>query len=307
MIETSIGNSGALTVMDTFPRFLSFWDEIRGISLDAQIDAWEEWCGSKWPELLQKQQESYAGEGFDWREFARERVFPHLGERLPAMSIAHDNVLRCSEPVYNLAQERLSMDTDLTLVIYVGIGCGAGWGTTYAGAPAVLLGLEMIAECGWEASDSLEGLLAHEIGHVAHKLWRDKAQMEAGSGPWWQLYEEGFAQRSEHMILARDTWHECKGLNGPDWLDWCQRNRARLASEFMCIADAGESVRPFFGSWYDIEGRIQCGYFLGHEVIRELEENLHIREIALMADYESRCRAILERLTSRVKPEGSDG
>lgn len=41
------------------------------------------------------------------------------------------------------------------------------------------------------------------------------------------------------------------------------------------------SVKEFFGSWFNIQGKSQTGYFLGHEFIRALEDTYSLREIAL--------------------------
>jgi len=41
-------------------------------------------------------------------------------------------------------------------------------------------------------------------------------------------------------------------------------------------------VKDFFGSWFNIQGRKQTGYFLGHEFIRALEETRSLRKIALL-------------------------
>ena len=73
----------------------------------------------------------------------------------------------------------------------------------------------------------------------------------------------------------------------------------RLAAELLRMVDAGESARPFFGSWYDIRGRKQCGYFLGHELIRELEAGMNMRAIALLDDVEKRFRPILQEIARR--------
>ena len=87
------------------------------------------------------QQEDYASQNEDWRKIARERVVPFLGPRLPAMEAAHKLLPAICSDVYVRAQEVLGFDSDVVFVIYVGIGCGAGWVTTYQNAPAVLFGL----------------------------------------------------------------------------------------------------------------------------------------------------------------------
>ena len=281
-------------VIDTFSEFQRFWAGVQGKPLEAQIGGWASEYMSQWPELLEKQQGDYSSQNEDWRQIAREKVFPFLAERLPAMREAHENLLASFVPVYSKAREVLRFESDVVVVIYVGIGCGAGWVTPFRGLPAILFGLENIAECGWSGTQSITSIVAHEIGHLVHDHWREQSGKPRGSGPWWQLYSEGLAQRCEHLILGKDTWHESVGINEDDWMGWCQDHVDSLATEFLRVVDAGESVRPFFGSWYDIRGRKQCGYYLGHELIRELEAGMSLREIALLDDVEKSFRPILQ-------------
>jgi hypothetical protein len=58
-------------------------------------------------------------------------------------------------------------------------------------------------------------------------------------------------------------------------------------------ADAGAPVRPFFCSWYEVEGRRQVGYYLGHELIRRLEGETGLRDVALLRDWQERSRAAI--------------
>ncbi len=286
------------SVLDTFPAFLETWAKWRNAPLSDQIDAWQTEYLGHWPELLEKQQECYSSEGFDWRRIAVERIFPSLDSRLPAMKLAHTNLLLVAEDAVAAARKVLSFDFDIVLVVYVGIGCGAGWATTYQGSPAVLFGLENIAECGWTEPPALVGLIAHEIAHVVHESWRESRRLPKLKGPWWQLYEEGFAQRCEHLILRHDTWRMRSLVDGTDWLDWCTANRAWLASEFLRRVETGESVRPFFGSWYDLRGHRQTGYYLGHELIRSLESQQSLRELALLEEIEPALRCVLEEMVA---------
>jgi hypothetical protein len=281
-------------VIDAFPAFLEFWSAVRHEPLDAQVDAWASVYMARWPELLAKQQSDYSAERQDWRQIAAERVFPHLDQRLPGMSEAHKHLLDVCDPVYTQAQAELGFDGDVIFVVYVGIGCGAGWATTYQGSPAILFGLENIAEEGWTRPRVLSGLVAHEVGHLAHFHWRGQAGLPEGSGPWWQLYAEGFAQRCEHTIHQQDTWHMAHAVDG--WLEWCQAHRGWLAREFLSGVDRNAPVRPFFGSWFELRGWKQTGYYLGHEVIRHLEKSLALKEIALLDDFETAMRHGLEVL-----------
>ena len=209
------------------------------------------------------------------------KIFPKLPQRFQLLRKARDNILSVCEPIYAKASKMLKLDFDIFFVIYVGVGCGAGWATTYNGQPAVLLGLENIAEEKWHTKNKLEGLISHEIGHLAHMKWRNewKKFEKAEQDPLFQLYSEGFAQRCEHKILERETWHMAQDK---EWLVWCEQNKSWLAKEFLKRLEKQVSVNDFFGSWFNIQGRKQTGYFLGYAFIRELEKTYGLREIALL-------------------------
>ncbi len=283
-------------IVDTFAEFLGFWDEAQKKPMAEQIEGWAAEYMSHWAELLEKQIEAYCSQGVDWRRIAAEKVFPFLTERLPAMKIARDNLRQACGPVYSKAAESLGFESEVVFVIYVGIGCGAGWATSFRNCPAVLFGVENIAECGWMEQSALTGLIAHEIGHLAHEHWRKEAGLGEGSGPWWQLYSEGFGKRCEHIILGKESWHESTGINDGDWLKWCKENKKWLATEFLKMADSGQTVRPFFGHWYDLMGKKQCGHFLGHELIKKLEKNMTLKEVALLDSIEETFRGMLKKV-----------
>ena len=287
---------GTCRIIDAFPAFLELWPTVRHGTIDQQITSWETGYMAGWPELLAKQQACYAEDGEDWRQVARDMVFPHLAERLAGMEEAHGHLVSLVEPVYARAQQVLSFDSGLVAVIYAGIGCGAGWVTTYQDMPAILFGLENAAEEGWTGREVLTGLVAHEIGHVAHHHWRRQRGLPNGSGAWWQLYSEGFAQRCEHLSLGRDSWHMACQVEG--WQDWCQINEGWLAAAYLQAVDAGDSLRPFFGSWYDIQGWKQTGYYLGHRVMQRLEASMDLHQIALLDEVGPLVRRELERLVA---------
>jgi hypothetical protein len=281
-----------MIILDTFPTFLDFWENFQNLPVDEQIDGWAGNYLSQWSELLHKQIDDYTDDGYDWREVAKERIFPTLDEVLPTMISAYDHLSKLIEPVYSQAKEIFGFEIEVVFVIHVGIGCGAGWVTTYDGSPAVLFGLENIAEEGWNQPETLRGLIAHEIGHLTHFHWRDENNIPKGKGPWWQLYTEGFANWCEHQVSA-NSWHMNSRREG-GWLPWCQENSSWLASEFLRRVYYGKSVRDFFSSWFNLKGYKQCGYFLGHEVVKELSKHASLKEVALLEDYETAFRRTLE-------------
>lgn len=288
-------NRPHLQIIDIFPEFLSFWQQVHSLSFTEQIERWDTVYMQPWPELRQKQIACYADEGDDWLSMAREHVFPFLSERSASMHVAHENLLGICADVYGRCQQTLHFDSDLNVVIYVGIGCGAGWATTYEGKRAILFGLENIAEEGWQAREALTGLMAHEVGHLAHFQWRQEAGAANEEGPWWQLYTEGFAQWCEHLVQGQPSWHMQLDKKG-QWQRWCRSNLGWLAAEFLRCADKGESLRPFFGSWYDLQGYKQTGYFLGHELIKVMCQQLNLREIALLENVADQLRPLLTEI-----------
>lgn len=288
-------------IVDTFPSFLRAFEIEQPAATDDWLKLWVERYMALWPELLAMQVADYAEQGEDWRQVAREMVFPGMNEKVPALERTHRELPSIIEMVEFQAQQQLGFDGPVTYVLYVGIGNGAGWLTTYDGRPAVLFGLEGIVDSGFEGHEKLAGLVAHELGHVVHFHWREKGGRQLGNGPWWQLYEEGFAQYCEGRILGRVSWHMRESSAGEDWLIWCQENRVWLAAEFQRVVDDGESIRPFFGSWHDLRVRKQTGYYLGHEIISQLAQTTSLRDIALLAEgpaLEARLRPILQEFAA---------
>ena len=286
-------------ILDTFSEFLSYWEKCKNLPIKEQIEGWACEYMSMWPDLLEIQQKDYTNISEDWREIALDRVFPFLHSRMNSMKEAHKNLIEFIRPLHKSAMEifRIS-EFDVLYVIYVGIGCGAGWVTKLRDSQAILFGLEMIAECNWIESDSLKGLIAHEIGHAIHGILRQDSELNQEKGPWWQLYTEGYAKRCEHMIMGRNSWHEGGGITASDWLDWCTENKGMLAERFLQHVEKEADVRAFFGSWFDIQGYKQCGYYLGHEVILDLEQDCDIRKLAVLKDYRHAMKSVLESYIS---------
>lgn len=268
----------AYRILDTWGDFVRFWAASHPLPVSEQVERWRTEYMARYPELLRKQVDDYASQGMDWRALATEKVFPHLPERLPLMQEARDNLLRICGPIHGRALETLGLDLEVTFVIYVGIGCGAGWATRYEGAPACLLGLENIAEEGWHTTVRLRGLVAHELGHLAHMAWRGEWEEFAAHerDPLFLLYSEGFAMRCEEAILGA-AGHL---VQDEEWSAWCEAHRATLAAEFLRRLDAGQGVCDFFGSWREVQGHGQTGYFLGRAFIRDLERGQTLRAVA---------------------------
>ncbi|MGC2288903.1 MAG: hypothetical protein WA688_03490 [Thermoplasmata archaeon] len=281
-----------MQLLDTFPDFERFWANVEGLPIPAQMDRWESDYMALWPELLQKQKDEYRRAGVSWRRIARDRIFPEIPRRLTRFRRLHANLRRQLPGAWRRTRKALKVDFEVQFVIYVGLGCGAGWATRLGGKPAVLFGIENAAEMTTGRRGEWPGALSHEVAHLVHNEWRRQAGLPSGEsrrGPYWQLYEEGFATACERSIETPAHFRLRTGK--ADWLPWCVRHRADLARLFLRDVHARRSVRRFFGSWYTIQGHTECGYYLGAEVVRELGRTRSLKEIACLSAAEARRKA----------------
>ncbi len=266
-------------LVDTLDDFLQYWQDACDKTAEQKIELWATSYMQKHPELLQRQTRDYEEMGYEWREIAREKVFSKLDDYLPLMRNAREKLLHVCGSTYGEAVEALGLDFPVAFVIYVGIGCGAGWATQYQGCPACLLGLEKIVELGWGSEEQLRELVAHEIGHLVHMSCRDEfEEFETHEeDPLFLLYSEGFAKRCEYLILGQERWSQADSEN---WLLWCRSHKQRLAKEYLDRVDKQQPVNDFYGDWRDVLGRSQTGYYLGWTYTLWLEEKYSIRQIA---------------------------
>lgn len=271
----------AYRVMDTFDDFVRYWNDACSSTTADRVGSWESSYMRKYPELLEKQIRAYEAAGLDWRQIARDKVFSRLEDYLPVMHRASRVLPHVCGVIYEQAVRALALDFPITFVLYVGIGCGAGWATQYEGSPGCLLGLEKIAELEWDSQERLRELVAHEVGHLIHMRWRDDIDGVDGyeEDPFFVLYSEGFAKRCESLISGTETWNQA---DEADWVHWCSQHKAWLAREYLNRADEGKPVNDFFGDWLDIGGRKQTGYFLGLAFICWLEESYDATQMAVL-------------------------
>ncbi len=250
---------GDLMLINTFPDFIERWD--------GSAASWMEYI-QRHPELFEKIKWDYERYKMDWREYLKLLTKRSTDE----LKLAYETLLKVLPEVERKIRARFDIK-DYNIVIYVGLENGAGWVTEFMGKPSILFGLEAIAELKWY--DRLEGLIAHEFGHLVHWLLRgeDIEKLEDEGMMW--LYTEGFAQRIEDIVAGRPWEVESEG-----WFEWCEENEKLLKEEFLRRVKKGEALNPFFGSWYQLFGKQFLGYYLGYRFILSLEERLQLKEIA---------------------------
>lgn len=101
--------------------------------------------------------DDYDKEGLDWKQIAYDKVFDYDA----------DYVLKMNETVELLEKIVVSMKgplktfygnniKDAVVILYHGLGNGAGWVTTYKDETAIYLGIEKIVELGWNTKKNLK-------------------------------------------------------------------------------------------------------------------------------------------------------
>jgi hypothetical protein len=267
-----------MTVIDTFDAAQLYLKTCCSGSAEEALAEWERYI-SAWPALRELCQGEY---GDNWREVFFSHVFPRLCLSIEKMKAAHDNLLAVLPSVTERGANFFGRVAEVNIVVYIGLGNGAGWVTDYEGVPAILFGLENIADLDWTDVASLQYLVAHEICHVAHQALRGKREWsgllqgtaEDGS---LRLYLEGFAERYQELVLGYPAFNRY----GASWPAWCKENHIRLCGLYRERIDAGEAVSEFYGNWNHIGGKSDAGYYLGREFVLYLEGlKLDIQQIA---------------------------
>jgi len=283
-------------ILDTMLNFLNYWRNYSGLDPEEMFDGWLRSYMIYYPELLVKQLGHW--ESLDkLREVMVSRILPRLDEWIHDIIEAWMNIRANAEDVFSRARISLKTDLDPLIVLYVGSGCGAGWATTVSDKPAILLGLENIADLGWISEEKIRGLIAHEFGHLYHMKLRGEWSKfeELEKDPYFQLYSEGFAQYCEHLIMGYRSWHVAIGDN---WIDKCSEKIGDLASKYLDDSKRSD-VKAFYGSWLNVWGIKHAGYFLGHELINRLTMDRGLEEVALLSKEEVRelVKGFLEELS----------
>ena len=256
-------------LIDTFPEFMDYWNKSQKDNASEEIKTWESYYKTNYPELFEKIVQDYTESGLNWEDIARDKIFPINVDRFSVMEQACANLRKIIKDLYKDSEISKFHLPRITFVIYLGLGNGAGWATDYDSRPAILLGLENIVDMGWEGEIALKGLILHEMGHTIHYELRRGRKINNGNGSLWTLYEEGFAQYFESRLIPSESWHQ--GLGQPGWVGWCEDHLSHLAELFLSEVEAGGETNRFFGSWFNVDGWKETGYYLGERVVNLME------------------------------------
>lgn len=258
-----------INLIDTFTGFSNVWKAVADRDVETQLNAWQEYYSKKYPFIYDLIVNDYEADKADWRTIARDRIFPLIGKKFDEIILAHavaeDTILEVQELVSDMIKDKMRP----IYIIIIGLGNGAGWAAALHDKPAVIIGLENVVDLGWHTKDAMKGLILHEVGHIYQRMARLDNMQTQGTGPFWRLYEEGFAQYFEYNILGSKKAHQSTGQKG--WEKWCSKNLKYLARRFLSDIGSQKGTRNFFASWYNIDGWKETGYFLGEYIMEKLK------------------------------------
>ncbi|MBQ7491570.1 MAG: hypothetical protein IJT76_03080 [Clostridia bacterium] len=167
---------------------------------------------------------------------------------------------------------RFGKSADADIILYLGLGNGAGWVTPVNGKTTILMGLEKIVELGWDSVDDMNGLVLHELGHVYQEQYGVlRRQLDRPADAFlWQLFTEGIAMVFEQELAGGPAYYH-QDKNG--WKNWCAENAKQIARDFQAdLPVMTRGTQRYFGDWALYCGRPDTGYYLGTRLVRHMME-----------------------------------
>lgn len=274
-----------IRIIDTFRDFEKCFKDNLNISLEEKISLWEEEYISKYPELEKKCKEDYENSGYKWRKIAVDMVFNRTKDDFSKMLEAYNNILLLLTDINERVKKVFGVNLDINIVLYAGLCNSAGWVDYYNGKRAILFGIDKIAELSWHTMDKLKTLISHELCHVIHFDLRGEDNLPSSvennnyNRGIWRIYEEGFAQFYQQKLLNDEV--DCRGN---EWIEECNSNKEQLKTLYLsALLDESNRIKEFFGDWFKVLGISDTGYFLGAELIKELNSRYSVEYIACLS------------------------
>ena len=259
-----------IQIIDTFPQIVEYKED----NIEFSLETYKTYANGISPSLYKKCFDDASR--YDYEKDLMPVLNDALYRHFDRIESAHSSIAEIQSFLPEKASKLFDVDLDITILFYLGLCNGAGWATAMDGNPAILLGVEKIAELGWHDKDGMCDLICHETAHLLHFALRK--DMPKPCQPIWQLYTEGFASRVSQLLYKEDFYHQ----NQEGWLSFCSENIRKIKQTYgKCLAK-GESTNCFFGDWNTFMGQSNIGYYLGCEFVRELEKRYTVQNIAIL-------------------------
>ena len=164
--------------------------------------------------------------------------------------------------------KRFGRTVDADIILYLGLGNGAGWVIDINNRITILLGIEKIIELDWVSTQSMNALILHELGHAYQDQYGNPhPKLDTLRDEFiWQLFTEGIAMVFEQEILNNpNSYHQYDDK----WREWCQDNLDIIKQSFYQDIDTmTHDNQSYFGDWVKFRGYGDTGYYLGTQFVR---------------------------------------
>ncbi len=217
-------------------------------------------------ELYNKCTEDYIEEGYDIKEIVNSKVFVYSEAEIDRMYKTIEIIKRKYPSIQkSLCELFEDASLDVEVVIYHGLGNGAGWADSYGEKKAILLGVEKIVELGWDSEEKLTSLMAHEFAHLAHEKMRGHNLMiyEGREGDIFRMYIEGYATYFEDNFFSRT-------ITMPEWVKSCKELEKELKLAYLEVLKGKRESKHFYGDWFTTFDIPDTGYFLGLQFVKTM-------------------------------------
>lgn len=262
-----------MIIIDTYDSIFSAYDN--GV-FDKNL--WDGYASSAFPGLKTKVEQDFSR--FNEYKDQINAILNDVKMNMEATETAHQSFVKVTKNLSDRIKSKFNVDLDVTVILYLGLGNGAGWATTVNNQKVVLIGLEKVVELGWCSESDMQDLIYHELGHIYHSLFeRKELFMTFKKRAVQQLYREGVAMAFE-QTLCNDNSRFHQNVNG--WLSWCKENENLIKTEYLKRMNNNESIQDFFGDWCNFLGHSDVGYYLGTVFVRFLMNRYSLQEIASM-------------------------
>lgn len=261
-------------------KIIDTYNDISAIYKNGVFDKtlWDNYADSAFPGLKDKVENDFSRVA----EY-KDKVYQILNDvqkNTETAETAHQSFINATKNLSDEIKNKFNVDLDVTIILYLGLGNGAGWATTIKNHNVVLIGLEKVVELGWCSESDMQALIYHELGHIYHSLFEHENLMITKREKYIrQLYREGIAMVFEQTLCDDvNRYHQ----NVDNWLDWCKDNEKLIKTEYLKRINNKESVQDFFGDWCSFMNHSDVGYYLGTAFIRFLMNDYSLQEIASM-------------------------
>ncbi len=261
--------------MNVYDCFRNVLDIYNNTQTSKRFEAWIAYM-KKYPTLLNFCMLDYIEEGLSPRHIGLKKVF-HRKVRIDYMMQAYNN-LKASVLEAECNVQRIFPHTpiDIDIVLYHGLGNGAGTATVLNKRPTLLFGIEKIADLKWHNPERIGALFMHEYAHLLHHSVREESIEKSYDNPYddayYKLYIEGVATFLEGVLYKRE-------VTQPNWFKQCINNEAKIKAAFLKTLELKEDVKPYFGDWNPPLDIPESAYFMGMQIVSMMHETMDIKTI----------------------------